>query len=277
MSRVREGAGTRSNRARVSSSARRRPRLRSVLLALGLVLPVCAAAQVPSGASGWSGTLGIGPVAFPRYIGGKELQVLPLPIAYVNYNDWFYVDLYRTGVYVWGSEDKKKGISFSVEPRLGFHSSDGARLEGMATRRGSVSGGPTFDWQSGANAFSLGYFTDLSHASGGGYADVLMNHTFAHDDRWDASWTIEITRLDSKIVGYYFGVPASEATPTRPQYEPSASTNVTLWLTGQYNLTKREALMFGTNLMRLGRAAADSPIVEQKLAPLFYVGIGLNL
>jgi outer membrane scaffolding protein for murein synthesis (MipA/OmpV family) len=72
-------------------------------------------------------------------------------------------------------------------------------------------------------------------------------------------------------------VPLSEATPTRPQYEPGASTNVTLWLTGQYNLTKREALMFGTNLMRLGRAAADSPIVEQKLAPLFYVGIGLNL
>jgi outer membrane scaffolding protein for murein synthesis (MipA/OmpV family) len=251
--------------------------LLAVLLLFGLLLPACAAAQAPSGASGWSGTLGVGPVAFPRYIGGKDLQVLPLPIAYVSYEEWFYVELYRAGAYVWGSEDKKKGISFSVEPRLGFHSKDGARLEGMATRRGSISGGPTFDWQSGANAFSLGYFTDLSHASGGGYADVLMNRTFIHDERWDASWTVEITRLDSKIVDYYFGVPLSEATPTRPQYEPGASTNVTLWLTGQYNLTKREALMFGTNLMRLGRAAADSPIVEQKLAPLFYVGIGLNL
>lgn len=261
----------------VSSPVRRCPGLLAALLAFGLFLPAGAAAQAPSVPSGWSGTLGVGPVAFPRYIGGKDLQVLPLPIAYVNYNDWFYVDLYRAGVYVWGSEDKKKGISLSVEPRLGFHASDGVRLEGMATRRGSISGGPTFDWQSGATAFSVGYFTDLSHASGGGYADLLVNRTFVHDDRWDASWTIEVTRLDSKIVGYYFGVPASEATLARPQYEPGASTNVTLWLTGQYNLTKREALMFGANLMRLGRAAADSPIVEQKLAPLLYVGIGLNL
>lgn len=249
----------------------------AAVLAFGLLLPACAAAQVASSASGWSGTLGIGPVAFPEYIGGKELQVLPLPLAYVTYKDWFYVNLYRAGAYVWGSEDKKKGMSLSFEPRLGFHANDGPRLEGMATRRSSVSAGPTFDWQSGPNALSLGYFTDLSHASGGGYADLFLNRTVVHDNRWDASLSVEVTRLDSKIVDYYFGVPASEATPTRPTYQPGASTNATLWVTGQYNMTRREALMFGTNLMRLGRAAADSPIVEQKIVPLFYVGIGLNL
>jgi MipA family protein len=251
----------------------------ALLLAFGLLLPVCpsAKAQAPAAASGWSGTLGVGPVALPRYVGGKDLQVLPLPIAYVTYKEWFYVNLYRVGGYLWGSDDKKSGISLAVEPRLGYHANDGARLAGMATRRGSLSGGPTFDWQSGANALSLGYFSDLSHASGGGYADLLFNRTLVHDARWDASWTIELSRFDSKVVNYYFGVAPSEATPTRPLYQPGATTNVTLWLTGQYNLTKRDALMFGTNLMRLGHAASESPIVERGLAPLVYLGLGINL
>jgi outer membrane protein len=253
--------------------------LRSVLLAFGLLLPVCASAQArePAAALGWSGTLGVGPVAFPRYVGGKDLQVLPLPIAYVTYDDWFYVDLYRVGGYVWGSEDRKKGISLAVEPRLGFHANDGARLVGMATRRNSLSGGPTFDWQNGSNAFSLGYFTDLSRASGGGYADLLFNRTFLHDATWDASWTIELSRLDSKVVGYYFGVPSSEVTPARPLYQPGPSTDATLWITGQYNLTKRGALMFGAHITRLGTASADSPIVESRQALLLYLGLGINL
>jgi MipA family protein len=244
-----------------------------------LLLPVYALAQasVSAAASGWSGTVGVGPVVLPRYVGGNDLQVLPLPIAYVTYNEWFYVDLYRAGGYVWGSEDKKRGISLAVEPRLGYHANDGARLAGMATRRGSLSGGPTFDWQNGANALSLGYFTDLSHASGGGYVDLLFNRTFMHDARWDMSWTIELSRLDSKVVGYYFGVTPSEVTPTRPLYQPGASTDVTLWITGQYNLTKRDALMFGAHVTRLGGASADSPIVERTHALLLYLGLGLNL
>jgi outer membrane scaffolding protein for murein synthesis (MipA/OmpV family) len=151
-----------------------------------------AQAQAQATGLGWSGALGAGPVFVPKYVGGKDLRALPLPIAYVTYNDWFFVNLYRAGAYVWGSEDKKKGIGFSLEPRLGFHASDGAKLAGMATRRGSLSGGPTFDWQSDLGALSLGYFSDLSNASRGGYADILFNRPFIHDSRWDVSGTFEL-------------------------------------------------------------------------------------
>jgi len=140
-----------------------------------------AQARAAATSSGWSGTLGAGPVFVPKYVGGKDFQVLPLPIAYVTYDEWFFVNLYRAGAYVWSSEDKKKGVSFSFEPRLGFHASDGAKLAGMATRRGSLSGGPTFDWQGDPGALSLGYFFDLSSASRGGYVDVLLNRPFIND------------------------------------------------------------------------------------------------
>ncbi len=255
----------------------RRRSLLCAFLALASLLPAGARAQAPSTGSGWSGTLGAGPVVVPKYVGGKNLQALPLPIAYVTYDDWFFVNLYRAGAYVWGSEDKKKGVSLSFEPRLGFHASDGARLAGMATRRGSLSGGPTFDWQGDLGALSLGYFFDLSEASRGGYADVLFNRPFINDSRWDVSGTIELSRLDSKVVNYYFGVRPSEVTATRALYQPAAATNITLWITGQYNWTKRNALMFGANATRLGSAAAHSPIVEHEQAPLFYLGLGINL
>ena len=236
-----------------------------------------AIAQTTLNGSGWTGTLGGGPAFFPKYTGGKGLQAVPLPIAYVDYNGWFYVNLFRAGAYFWGSEDKKQGLSFAMEPRIGFHSSEGARLTGMATRRSSLFGGLTYNAESDLGSMSLGYFVDLSNASRGGYFDLLFNRAFLKNDRWDVSGTVQFSRLDSKVVNYYFGVTPAEVTAGRALYMPGSTTNVTLWLTGQYNLNKQYALMFGANVTRLGGSAAASPIVERRDVPFLYFGLGLNL
>ncbi len=188
---------------------------------LGLILvcrPVGAYAQAVEKPPGWHGTLGAGPLFVPKYVGGKKMEALPLAIAYIDYNDWFYVNLFRAGAYVWSSEDKKRGISLALEPRFGFKSSDGARLAGMATRRSSVLGGPTFDWEGDLGSFSVGYFSDLTNASHGGYLDVSLSEPLVKNGRWELNGTIELSRLDSKFVNYYFGVTPAEVTPARPLY-----------------------------------------------------------
>ena len=253
--------------------------MRSFLVA-GLLVLCCfnsARAQTAEKSPGWHGTIGAGPVFFPRYVGSKDLVALPLPIAYVDYDDWFYVNLFRAGAYFWSSQDRKKAIGFAIEPRIGFKSNDGRRLAGMQTRRSSLQGGPTFDWEGDFGSLSVGYLTDLSGASRGGYLDVLFDKPLLKDERWNVSGVLEIARLDSKIDNYYFGVRPGEVTPIRPLYQAGAATNVTLWLAGQYNLTKQYALMFGANTTRLGGAAANSPIVERREVPLFYIGLGWNL
>jgi MipA family protein len=229
------------------------------------------------GARGFSGTVGAGPLFVPKYVGGRSWDVLPVPVMFVDYNEWLYVNLFRGGAYVWGSEDKKTGISLSMEPRLGFKAGDGPRLAGMVTRRPSLSAGPTLDWTGAIGSASFGYFHDFTRASGGGYFDALFNRPFIKNDRWDISGTIELSRVDRHVVGYYFGVRPDEALATRPAYDPGATTNLTLWLTGQYNVTKRYAFMFGANAMRLGAAAAHSPIVESRVSPLVYLALGINL
>ncbi len=254
--------------------------MRFYLLAGLLVLSCANHARAQTAAdnpSGWHGTVGAGPVFVPKYAGGSHLEALPLPIAYVDYNDQFYVNLFRAGAYVWSTADKKTGISFAVEPRLGFSSSDGAKLAGMATRRGSLQGGPTFDMEGGWGALSVAYFADLSGASHGGYLDALYNKALIKNERWEVNGSLEISRLDAKMVNYYFGVRPAEVVPGRPLYQPAATTNTTFWLTGQYNLTKQYALMLGANVAQLGSAAANSPIVERRQVPLFYIGLGWNL
>lgn len=231
----------------------------------------------PSASPGWTGTLGAGLVAFPKYVGGNSTQSVLLPIAYVDYKDWFYVDLYRAGAYIWASDDKKQGLSLAVEPRIGFTSADGPRLAGMATRRSTLFGGLAYSAENTLGSMSLGYFTDLGNASRGGYLDLLLNRPLVKNDRLELTGTLELSRTDSKLANYYFGVSPGEVTPTRPLYTPGSATNLTLWLTGQYNLNKQYAVMFGANVTRLGASAAASPIVERRDVPFLYLGFGTNL
>ena len=236
-----------------------------------------ALAQSVDGNPGWTGTLGGGAVVFPKYTGGNALQAVPLPIAYVDYNGWFHVNLFRAGAYFWASENKKQGLSIAMEPRIGFRSGEGPRLAGLAARRSSIFGGPAFNAENDWGSMSLGYFTDLSNASRGGYYDLLLNRPLLKNERWDVSGSLELSRQNAKVVNYYFGVSSAEATPGRAAYAPGSATNATLWLTGQYNLDKRYAVMFGANVMRLGASAAASPIVERRDVPFLYLGLGINL
>jgi outer membrane protein len=253
--------------------------MKASLLA-GLLALCCscyARAQTDEKPSGWHGTVGAGPLFFPKYVGSEDFSVNPVPLAFVEYDDWFHIDLFRAGAYFWSSEDKKKGLSFAVEPRFGFHSSDGTRVSGMHTRRDSLLGGPTFDWEGEYGSLSIGYFTDLTGASHGGYLNALFNKPLVKNEKWDVTGTLDISRLNSKFDNYYFGVRTDEVTTNRPFYHSGATTNVTVWLTGQYNLTKQYALLFGANVTQLGGAAANSPIVERRQVPLLYIGLGWNL
>jgi outer membrane protein len=236
-----------------------------------------AHAQPATKDSGWTGTVGAGSVTFPKYAGGSGYQSLLLPLAFVEYNGWFYVNLFRAGAHFWSTEDRKQGIGFAVEPRVGYSSGDGPRLAGMAKRRGTLFGGLTYDAENELGSMSLGYFADLGNASRGSYLDLLLSRPLVRNAKWDLSASLELTRSDAKLANYYFGVGAAEVAPARPLYLPGAYTSATLWLTGQYNMTKDYALMFGANVTRLGGSAAASPIVERRDVPFMYVGIGKNL
>ncbi len=249
-----------------------------LLAAIALAAPVLCVSQTPSKpASDWTGYAGIGPIAFPKYTGGKGTDAFLAPLLMLEYKETVYIDLVRVGVRLWSSADKKMALGLAAEPRFGFKASDGARLAGMATRRDSIEAGPSFEWETPVASLNLAWFGDVTGASKGQSLRASAYKQFVNTAKWDFGAYASVERASAKVVNYYFGVPAAEATAARALYAPGAATHVSVGLSGAWKFTPRYSLLMGVQSTRIGGAAANSPIVETRNAPMAYVGLGWNL
>ena len=227
--------------------------------------------------SGWSGTAGVGPMVFPSYSGGKGMQVWPLPLVSATYNDVVYVEPLRAGAYFAGSADKKMALGLAIEPRMGQHASDGAKLAGMSTRRNSLEGGLALDWDLDVVAISLSYFTDLTRSSKGSSARLYVVKELVKNDTWKFGAVVGADHLSARVANYFFGVTAAEATADRPFYQPGATTNAVYGFDGSYKLNPRYSIVFGVQATRLLGGAGNSPIVETRQANVGWLGFAWNL
>lgn len=221
------------------------------------------------------GYIGAGARATSKYTGGAGGRTSAVPLLQFDYKEIFYVYLDRVGVRFWGSDDRKMALGIAAEPRFGFHATDGPRLQGMATRRDRIEGGPSFEWELPGVALNIAYFTDWTGAGGGQSLRFYLIRQLIDSSHWDISAYAGFQRDSTDTVRYYFGVPADEATPDRPLYRPGASLNPNVGVNGAYKFGNRYALLFGADALFLGAAAADSPIVERKRELTAYLGVGL--
>ena len=247
-------------------------------LLLGIIsTAVSAADESTKDTRGWSGTVGIGPMVIPRYTGGNKLQVLPLPLFSINYDETFYVEIQRVGIYVLASDDKKIGLGLAVEPRLGFKSSDGLRLAGMAARRNSLEGGLTFDWDFDSIAFSAAWLTDMTRSSRGASIRFSLYHPILKTSRGEIGIVTSADRMSAATANYFFGVRANEANLSRPSFSAGAGTTASVGIGGTYRTGTRGALIFGANVGKLAKSVARSPIVENNRSQQIYLGYGWAL
>ncbi len=266
-------------------SATRRVTLRAICITLfifsttfsGAMAETPANTPVSEAKHGWDGVIGIGPAVFPKYTGGNALQTLPLPILSINYDETFFVEVQRIGVYVLASDDKKIGLALAAEPRLGWSSKDGARLAGMASRRSSAETGVTFDWEMNAFTLSLGAFIDANRTSRGSSQRLQLYKPFVKNNQMEIGALLSVDRLSKQVANYYFGVRANEVTASRAFYAPSAANNLGLGLSGTFKLNPKYALQLGINVTRLHKSLTRSPIIEARTSTFAYAAYGWNL
>jgi outer membrane protein len=249
----------------------------AILVSLLGVSAANADADAASIKTGWSGTAGIGPMVFPKYTGGKGTKTWLLPLVSASYNDMFYIEPLRAGVYLASSADRKLAFGLAVEPRFGLHSTDGARLTGMATRKDSLEGGLSFDWDADIVAINFSYLGDLTHSSQGTSARLYFYKELIKNGLWKFSAFAGADRLSAKVANYFFGVNGAEVVPGRPLYQPGATTNGVFGFYGSYKLSPRYSVVFGLQSTRLLGGAAMSPIVETKQANVGWAGFAWNL
>lgn len=227
--------------------------------------------------SDWSGTVGVGPMVFSSYTGGTGTTTQIFPLVSANYKEMLYIDPLRAMLYLGGSADKKMGWGLAVEPRLGFHSSDGSRLAGMAMRRHSLEGGPSFDWDTGVVAISVSYFTDLTHSSGGTSSRLYFYKEAVNNERWQLGANVGLDHMSTKVTRYFFGIEPGEVTANRPLYQPGSATNIVAGVDGRYKLSQRNSIVFGLQQTNLKGSAANSPLVETTQARVAWIGLAWNL
>lgn len=239
---------------------------------------LCIAQSVPSAAGkAWTGYAGAGAASFPKYTGGTGAVIQAVPLLLFEYKETFYVDFVRAGVRLWSSEDKKLAFGLAAEPRFGYTAKDGPRLGGMAKRRSSIEIGPSLEWETKFASYNLAAFRDATGTSKGASYRATAYKQFIDTAQWDIGAYASVEREDGKVINYYFGVPAVEANINRPFYQAGASNHWTLGISGAWKFSPRYALLFGVQNTRLGAAAANSPIVETRNAPIAYIGLGWQL
>lgn len=234
-------------------------------------------ATSPPPAGPWTGVVGMGPIAFPRYSGGTATQTWFIPLVSATYADIAYIEPLRAGFYLWGNDDRTKGLGVAIEPRLGYSPVDGPRLGGLARRKNSVEGGPTFDWDLGVFQLSVSLMTDLTGSSRGNSARLYAYRELVTGPSLKLGAFAGLDRLGSKTANYFFGVAPSEATLNRASFQTGSAINSTAGFDGRYRLSERYSVLFGAQTTRLGGGLAHSPIVESRQGTLGWLGLGWNL
>lgn len=224
-----------------------------------------------------TGRVGAGAIVDSRYSGGAARQAFPVPLMSIEIGEIAYIDYWEAGIFFWSNAAKTVGLAAVATPRLGFSSSDGARLSGMARRQSSIEAGLSFDYGSDDAGVSLSYVHDVTAASRGGVVRLLGFKHFDFTKRFGVDGYAGVEWLDSSVARYYYGVADGEVTASRPPYQPHGGTVVDAGLRFNFDFGRKSTLLFGYEPTRLGQDLADSPIVEKRTTSFFFLGCGLRL
>ena len=167
-------------------------------------------------------------------------------------------------------------FDFSIRTKValgeGYKASKSPYLSGMETRSGSVYLGGASTWRAGFASFSLDYLKDVSGNSKGSQLAFGIERSFVFDRLYQVTPHASITRLDSKYVDYYYGVKASEATPSRPEYVGKSTNQTQLGVRFGVMLTPHQRVLLDVSDQHWGSGISKSPLVDKASAPAFQLG-----
>jgi MipA family protein len=218
---------------------------------------------------------GIGVAVLPKTSGSDEFRLMALPIINATYADRFYINALQAGVWLLDSDDKRLRLGLSAQAKFGWDAGDGRLTRGMRDRDFTVEIGPALRWQTDFGTINAQWGLDAGGASNGQTVDLQFIKNLYRDNAFKLNGSVGLTWSDRKFNNYYFGVNASEALPSRPEYSASSSVEYKAGLNGSYRVGTNHYILFGASVTRLGDQQANSPIVETRLQPFAYLGYSI--
>lgn len=224
------------------------------------------------------GAVGVAVVSLPRYSGAGEQKLRVLPLVSASYKDTVYFHIKRAGVWLYKTGDGRLRLGLAVEPRGGRHAGDGPLLAGTEDRGTSWEAGLAGEWRlEPLGRLELALFSDVSGNSEGGAASLRFTTLLHRQAPLKVLGSLGVEYLSGDVVDFYYGVRPGEVTAARPLYRPGGTVQLKAALLGTYHLVDHWRLYGGVTLVRLGDAAADSPVVARRHQKTAYLGLGWGL
>ncbi|MBI4290220.1 MAG: MipA/OmpV family protein [Betaproteobacteria bacterium] len=193
---------------------------------------------------------------------GEDKRSDFVPI-YVYEGKRVFLEAYRVGLKLHETPDSRLDLFFGYRFEGFSNDRPPQSLVGMADRDPGVDLGLAYQRRKPWGTL----FGEVLHdaASGSNGTEVRVGY------RYD--WAIGKLRLqpqfslaarNSNLNNYYYGVRPTEATATRPAYEPGSGVNTEFGLSAVYRLSERWRLIAGVSAKRFSSGVRASPIVADR-------------
>ena len=192
--------------------------------------------------------------------GGTRNDLVPI---YVYESKRVFLEAYRAGLKLDETPDTRFDVFF-VYRFEGFpYDRIPASLAGMTNRGAGVDLG--LGYQSHQLWGTL--FGEVLHDAAGGSSGSEVRVGYRYDwqiGKLQLQPQVTFAARDARLNNYYYGVRPSEATATRPEFEPGSGVNTEFGLSAVYRLSERWRLLGGVTSKHWSAGVRASPIVENR-------------
>jgi MipA family protein len=226
--------------------------------------------------TGYSWGLGVAGFTQQQSYTGIDRMYAPIPLIHFE-NRWVelmgpWLDFKLPSLSL--AEDQE--LKFTLRTQLfgfdGYKAKDAPILNGMATRKNGIFGGPTFKWSTPVvDVFGEGMF-DLSGNSKGKRMSMGIERQFHVGERLMFTPSATAIWLDKKYADYYYGVRAAEVRSGRPAYVAGSTVNTEVSLRADYFLDEHQAVFMQLGYTALGSKIKDSPLTSRSGETMAFVG-----
>ena len=227
--------------------------------AAGVDSPILAA-TIPEGTGGAGLGFAMRFENSPYRGGGTRNDFVPI---YMYEGKRVFLEAYRIGLKLSDKPDSRFDVFLGYRFEGFPYDRIPASLAGMANRGPGVDLGLAYQYRKPWGTL----FGEVMRAVADGSSGTEVRLGYRYD------WSVgnlqlqpqfSIAARDANLNNYYYGVRPSEATATRPAYEPGGGVNAEFGLSAVYRLSQRWRLIGGVSAKRLSADVRASPIVENR-------------
>jgi outer membrane protein len=211
--------------------------------------------------------LGAGVIVSPRPYVGAGSRIFPIPSIELEYKGWFFRGI--RGGYGFIRTERFTASLYAQARFSGLESDSSPFLQGMEDRKKSMDAGIELSYRGRPVGFRINYLGDVLGRNKGQEATFLVTSGVPLGRRGIVLAGIGPRWLSENHVGYYYGVRAIEAAPSRPAYSGKATYNLDINLTAIINLSSHWRLLAIVNREGFGAGIKDSPIVDRNSSYAF--------